>query len=104
MDRIVARVEKDEDWRKQTDDRRPETEKSVSGAIAAAARQVAQTIDASAIVALSNSGNTALRVARERPTSPILGLTPNMETARRLAVTWGVHARTAPVTHSMSET
>jgi len=104
MDRIVARVEKDEDWRKQTDSRRPEPEKSVSGAIATAARQVAQTIEASAIVALSNSGNTALRVARERPTSPILGLTPNEQTARRLAVTWGVHAKTAPVTHSMSET
>ncbi|WP_298324559.1 pyruvate kinase [Asticcacaulis sp.] len=104
MDRIVARVEKDSDWRMQTDRRRPETEKSVSGAIAAAARQVAQTIEASAIVALTNSSNTALRVARERPTAPILGLTPNLETARRLALTWGVHAKTAPVTHSMSET
>ncbi|WP_232037129.1 pyruvate kinase [Asticcacaulis excentricus] len=104
MDRIVGRVEKDGDWRMQTDRRRPETEKTVSGAIAAAARQVAQTIDASAIVALTNSSNTALRVARERPTAPILGLTPNLETARRLALTWGVHAKTAPVTHSMSET
>jgi pyruvate kinase len=104
MDRIVGRVEKDGDWRMQTDRRRPETEKTVSGAIAAAARQVAQTIEASAIVALTNSANTALRVARERPTAPILGLTPNLETARRLALTWGVHAKTAPVTHSMSET
>jgi pyruvate kinase len=104
MDRIVDRVEKDGDWRMQTDRRRPETEKSVSGAIATAARQVAQTIEASAIVALTNSANTALRVARERPTAPILGLTPNLETARRLALTWGVHAKTAPVTHSMSET
>ncbi|MFP1129922.1 pyruvate kinase [Asticcacaulis sp. W401b] len=104
MDRIVGRVEKDGDWRMQTDRRRPETEKTVSGAIAAAARQVAQTIEASAIVALTNSSNTALRVARERPTAPILGLTPNLETARRLALTWGVHAKTAPVTHSMSET
>lgn len=104
MDRIVDRVEKDGDWRMQTDRRRPETEKSVSGAIATAARQVAQTIEASAIVALTNSSNTALRVARERPTAPILGLTPNIETARRLALTWGVHAKTAPVTHSMTET
>ena len=104
MDRIVDRVEKDGDWRMQTDRRRPETEKSVSGAIATAARQVAQTIEASAIVALTNSANTALRVARERPTAPILGLTPNLETARRLDLTWGVHAKTAPVTHSMSET
>jgi pyruvate kinase len=45
-----------------------------------------------------------LRVARERPTAPIFALTPNLQTARRLAVTWGVHASTAPVTHSMTET
>jgi pyruvate kinase len=104
MDRIVARVEKDADWRIQTDRRRPDPEKSTSGAIASAASQVAKTIEASAIVALSNSGLTALRIARERPSSPILGLTPNISTARRLAVTWGVHATLAPVTHSMSET
>ena len=104
MDRIVARVEKDEDWRKQTDDRRPAPEKDMSGAMAAAARQVAQTIDASAIVALTNSAATALRVARERPSAPILALSPNIESTRRLAVTWGVHATTAPVTHSMTET
>ncbi len=104
MDRIVARVEKDEDWRKQTDERRPAPEPNMSGAIAAASRQVAQTINASAIVALTNSAATALRVARERPSSPILALSPNIESTRRLAVTWGVHASTAPVTHSMSET
>ncbi|WKL58908.1 pyruvate kinase [Asticcacaulis sp. ZE23SCel15] len=104
MDRIIARVETDEGWRANTDRRRPDPEKTTSGAMAAAARQVAQTIEASAIAALTNSASTALRVARERPNVPILGLTPNIETARRLAITWGVHATTAPVTHSMSET
>jgi pyruvate kinase len=104
MDRIVARVEKDEGWRSQTDRRRPEPEKTTSGAMAAAAAQVAQTISASAIAALTNNGPTALRIARERPVAPIIGMTPNIETARRLAVTWGVHAAVVPVTHSMTET
>lgn len=104
MDRIVARVEGDDGWRTMTDRRRPEPEKTTSGAIAAAARQVAQTIDAKLIVALTTSANTALRVARERPTTTILGLTPHIQTARRLAITWGVHAQVAPITHSMSET
>jgi pyruvate kinase len=104
MDRIVARVERDDGWRTQTDRRRPQAEKSTSGAMAAAAAQVAQTIDARAIAALTNSANTALRIARERPTAPILGLTPNLSTARRLALTWGVHAMVIPVTHSMTET
>ena len=104
MDRIVARVETDDGWRGLTDRRRPEPEKSTSGAIAAAARQVAQTIDAVAIAAMTNSSATALHVARERPTSLILGLTPNIETARRLALTWGVHPVVTPITHSMTET
>ena len=75
-----------------------------AGAIAAAARQVAQTIDAVAIAAMTNSSSSALRVARERPTAPIMGLTPNVETARRLALTWGVHPILTPITHSMTET
>ncbi|MFT4074082.1 MAG: pyruvate kinase [Asticcacaulis sp.] len=104
MDRIVARVETDDGWRTLTDRRRPEPEKTTNGAIAAAARQVAQTIDAVAIAAMTNSSSSALRVARERPTSPIMGLTPNIETARRLALTWGVHPILTPITHSMTET
>jgi len=104
MDRIIARVEIDAGWRTTTDRRRPEPEKTTSSAMAAAARQVAQTIDAAAIAALTNSASTVLHVARERPTAPILGLTPNVETARRLALTWGVHPVLTPITHSMTET
>ena len=92
MDRIVARVEQDSGWRRITDAARPEPEGSSSDAIATAARQVAHTISAPLIAAFTDSGMTALRVARERPDCPILGLTPRPETARRLAVVWGVHA------------
>jgi pyruvate kinase len=92
MDRIVARVEQDSGWRQITDASRPEPEGSSSDAIATAARQVAHTIAAPLIAAFTDSGMTALRVARERPDCPILGLTPRPETARRLAVVWGVHA------------
>jgi pyruvate kinase len=92
MDRIVARVEQDAGWRQITDASRPEPEGYSADAIAAAARQVAHTISAPLIAAFTDSGMTALRVARERPDCPILGLTPRPETARRLAVVWGVHA------------
>jgi pyruvate kinase len=92
MDRIVARVEQDSGWRQITDAARPEPEGSSPDAIASAARQVAHTIAAPLIAAFTDSGMTALRVARERPDCPILGLTPNPETARRLAVVWGVHS------------
>ena len=104
MDRIIARVEQDEGWRRNMDGGRPEPERSTADAIAAAARQVAHTINASAICAFTSSGSTALRAARERPEAPILSLTPSTETARRLALVWGVHAVIAPETHTMTET
>lgn len=104
MDRIVARVERDPGWRAITEAARPAPEHSSADAIAAAARGVAHTIGAKAIAAFTSSGSTALRVARERPDCPVLGLTPDVATARRMAFTWGVHALITPLTHSMTET
>lgn len=103
MDRIVARVEEDTGWRASADASRPAPEHSAADAIAAAARQVAHTIGAKAIVAFTASGSTALRVARERPDCPVIGLTVSQATARRLAVTWGVHAVVGPDAHSMTD-
>ncbi len=103
MDRIVARVEQDQGWRAMIDSSRPAPEPTVSGAIATAAGQVCRTIGAKAIVALTSSGSTALRVARERPEAPVIGLTPLVETARRMAVVWGVHAVVTAEVHSMTE-
>jgi pyruvate kinase len=103
MDRILARVEADDGWRALTDAARPKPEPTSAGAIAAAARQVARTIGAKAIAAFTSTGSTALRVARERPNRPILGLTPTEATARRLGVVWGVYPVVAPELHSMNE-
>ncbi|HEX7391034.1 MAG TPA: pyruvate kinase [Acidiphilium sp.] len=103
MDRIVARVERDEDWRRGIDAKRPDPEHSSADAIASAAWQVARTIDARAIVAFTSSGASALRVARERPDCPVIGLTPSVETARRLAAVWGIHAVVTGEIHSMTE-
>jgi pyruvate kinase len=103
MDRIVARVEQDEGWRALTDAARPAPERTSAGAIAAAARQVADTTGAEAIAAFTATGSTTLRVARERPACPILGLTSSEATARRMAVMWGVHPLVVAEIHSMSE-
>jgi pyruvate kinase len=103
MDRIVARVELDSDWRTMTDAARPEPEPNSAGAIAAAARQVAHTIKAQVIATFTSTGSTTLRVARERPDCPILGLTASMESARRLAVVWGVHPVLTQEPHSMGD-
>jgi pyruvate kinase len=91
MNRIVERVERDPLYRRLMDANHPAPEATTSDAISAAARQVAHTIAVSAIVTYTTSGSTTLRAARERPEVPILCLTSKVETARRLAVVWGVH-------------
>jgi pyruvate kinase len=103
MDRIVERVERDPDWRHGIELTRPAPERLSASAIAAAARQVANTIEAACIAAFTEGGTTALRMARERPDCPVLGLTSKLETARRLAVVWGVHAVLVQELHSMTE-
>jgi pyruvate kinase len=103
MDRIVARTEQDAGWRAQTDARRPPPVPSSAGAIAAAAAQVAHTTGAQAIATFTSTGASTLRVARERPHCPILGLTPAVETARRLALVWGVHPLRVQDIHSNTE-
>jgi pyruvate kinase len=70
---------------------RTEPEPTGADAIAAAARQVAETLDLPAIVCWTSSGSTGLRVSRERPRSPIIALSPIESAGRRLSVVWGVH-------------
>ena len=103
MDRILARVEQDGGWRALTDAARPEPEPTSAGAIAAAARQVAHTIGAEAIATFTSTGSTTLRMARERPDCPILGLTGSEASARRLAVVWGVHPVVSQEPNSMTD-
>ncbi|MCC9622525.1 pyruvate kinase [Thalassospira sp. MA62] len=91
MDRILTRVERDEAYSLMRDTNRADPEHNAPDAISAAARQVATTIGAKAVVNYTTSGSTALRAARERPEVPVLGLTPRIQTARRLALCWGVH-------------
>jgi pyruvate kinase len=92
MDRIIARVETDPLYRSLIQATHSELQATAADAITAAASQVAATISAAAIVTYTSSGSTALRAARERPVVPILGLTSNLETARRLSLVWGVHS------------
>jgi pyruvate kinase len=61
-------------------------------AICHALRDVIKTVNAVATVTYTNSGHTSMSVARMRPTAPILSITPNVNTARRLALVWGIHS------------
>lgn len=92
MDRIIRRVERDETYRPLMDATHFDPQATPADAITAAARQVAETISAAAIVTYTTSGSTTLRAARERPTVPILCLTGNTVAARRLVLAWGVES------------
>jgi pyruvate kinase len=92
MNRIAEEIEADPTYKAGIAADRSEPEHTGADAIAAAARQIAETIDLKAIVAWTASGSTASRIARERPQTPMLVLTTSLQTARRLTLTWGVHA------------
>jgi pyruvate kinase len=85
-------VETDTTYREMIDTQRTEPEATGADAIAAAAREIAETLDLNAIVCWTFSGATALRVARERPQSPIMSISPNVSAGRKLALAWGVHS------------
>ncbi|MBS0272403.1 MAG: pyruvate kinase [Proteobacteria bacterium] len=103
MERIITHVERDLFYRKMQEASLPEPESTTSDAITAAARQVAHTIQAAAIVTFTTTGRTTFRAARERPEVPILAITPELSTARRLAIVWGVHSVVSPDVKSFSE-
>ncbi len=103
MDRVGAKVERDPHYRTYIDSVRPTPDATSADAITTAARQVAQTIGAAAIVTYTSSGSTALRAARERPDVPILALTPRQDTARRLTLCWGLTSVIGEDCHNFTE-
>ncbi len=91
MNRIIAQTEADPHYRAALDASHTAPGASVPDAIGRAAHAVAGLLDVAAMVAYTSSGASALRMARERPRAPIIGMTPRRATARRLALVWGVH-------------
>ncbi len=98
MDAVAIEVESDPTWREVIDASRKVEHRTIADGIVAAAREIAETTNIRAICCFTESGTTASLVARERPHVPILALTPNASTARRLCLTWGTHCvMTEPV-------
>ena len=103
MNRIGEEVERDPTYRGVISSQRPEPEATAGDAIADAARQIAETLDLSAIICWTDSGSTAMRVARERPHPPVVAITPNVATGRKLAAVWGVHCVIAEDAHDQDD-
>ncbi len=96
MATIVDRIEDSGEYAETRDSRVAPAEEGVrTDAVARSARYLAGDVNATAIVCLSESGYTARKAAKFRPSVPIVAATPNDRVRRQLAVTWGVDARYA---------
>jgi pyruvate kinase len=91
MNRIAEEVERDTIYWSIMTAQRNEPEATGSDAIAAGAHQMADTLGIKTLAAWTYSGSTAFRLSRERPNATVVALTPSRDTARRLALVWGVH-------------
>ncbi|GGR24997.1 MULTISPECIES: pyruvate kinase [Agromyces] len=87
MARIVESTEKHGLERVPPLGTKPRTQ---SGAITAAAVEVADFVDAKYLCVFTESGDSARRMARLRSDIPILAFTPDQAIRRRMALYWGV--------------
>ncbi|CAG9180391.1 Pyruvate kinase [Cupriavidus laharis] len=92
MNSIISRTESDPLYHDAIQASHTPPRAEAADAIGYAVRHIAGLLKVPATVAYTSSGYSALRMARERPEVPILGMTPRVATARRLALAWGVHA------------
>jgi pyruvate kinase len=92
MDRIANSVERDPSYQARIHFTQTRLEPTTADALAGSARQIAQTVSATAMVCYTSSGATARRIARERPPVPLLAMSPSQHNARRMGLLWGVHA------------
>ncbi|EET49105.1 pyruvate kinase [Thalassobium sp. R2A62] len=91
MNNVAAEVEADPTYTNIIEASRTANRESVADGIVAAAREIAETTEIKAICCFTTSGTTAVLVARERPRVPIIALTTDIGTARRLALSWGTN-------------
>jgi pyruvate kinase len=89
MDRIIRDVEGSPEYTENLERRVPTADQTRTDALARSARFLARDIDATAVVAASESGYTALKAAKFRPSIPVVASTPRDEVRRRLALSWG---------------
>ena len=94
MDRIARQVEQDEAYRSRVRLLDTPPEQTTADALAHACMTIADTVPVSAIVVFTDSGSSARRIARERPSVPVMVLTPSTRAARKVALLWGAHAVT----------
>ena len=91
MSNVAVEVEADPTYRDVIESSRKVARSTVADGIVSSAREIAETTDIKAICCFTQSGTTAALVARERPRVPIIVMTPIVDVARRMCLTWGTN-------------
>jgi pyruvate kinase len=91
MNSIATSVEADPSHAERVHFTQTLPDPTTADAIAQAANTMVGTVGAAAIVCFTSSGSTARRLSRERPSVPLLVLTPSLRTVRKLGILWGAH-------------
>ncbi len=92
MNRIAQKIESDESYGRRVRFHETRPDATTADALSHACMTIADTVPVAAIVVFTGSGSTARRVTRERPSVPVMVLTPSVLTARRMGLLWGAHA------------
>jgi pyruvate kinase len=87
MARIACRIEQEMPFSRSWED---VPGRSIPNAISQAVGQIAEQLQAAAIMTLTKTGATARNVSKFRPRKPILAVTPHVDVARQLQLVWGV--------------
>ncbi len=103
MARIIEETERKLPYRSWLEERKRWIEHGPVEAVCFAACELARNIEASAIMAPTDSGFTAFQIARFRPESTIVALTPRSEVVNRLKLAWGVYPVQVGVRGSVEE-
>jgi pyruvate kinase len=90
MDKIARAVEPSLAYRHELDTHPDEPYSTVGEAMSNAACDIAEALDAKAILVPTYSGRTASSVARHRPRRPVIAVTHKPHAARQLAIEWGI--------------
>lgn len=99
MNRIIHEVEQSLEYKEHIEQTVPKPDDSRTGVLARSARYLARDTDATAVIAATESGYTALKAAKYRPEAPVVGVTPDDRVRRRLCLSAGVLPRYAPLTN-----
>ncbi|HEX7022631.1 MAG TPA: pyruvate kinase [Trueperaceae bacterium] len=103
MDRIACSVESDPGYQQGMREHYPKPEDTTADAVSLGACEMAFTLSAGVIVTFTSSGTTAMRVSRNRPSAPILAITPNERAYRQMSVVWGVFPVMSEEIHNTDE-